>query len=36
MAKLHLYKNEKETCFAFAEWFAELVNYTLRGQKGSP
>lgn len=30
MPKLHIYKNEKETCNAFAEWFAEQVNNTLK------
>lgn len=29
MPKLHIYKNEKETCNAFAEWFSELVTNTL-------
>lgn len=29
MPKLHIYKNEKETCTAFAEWFTELVTTTL-------
>jgi 6-phosphogluconolactonase len=32
MPKLHIYKNEKETCNAFAEWFAELVNNALKLQ----
>jgi len=26
---VHIYKSEKETCEAFAEWFAEHVKYTL-------
>ncbi|MDB5246255.1 MAG: pgl [Segetibacter sp.] len=30
MPKLHIYKNEKETCNAFAEWFVQLVNDTLK------
>lgn len=30
MPKLHIYKNEKETCNAFAEWFAELITSTLK------
>jgi len=30
MPKLHIYKNEKETCHAFAAWFAELVSDTLK------
>jgi 6-phosphogluconolactonase len=29
MPKLHIYKNEKETCNAFAGWFAEQVSNTL-------
>ena len=33
MPKLHIYKNEKETCHAFAEWFAELVNSCLERQE---
>ena len=33
MPKLHLYKNEKETCSAFAEWFAEQVKITLDRQE---
>lgn len=33
MPKLHIYKNEKETCSAFAQWFAELVNNTLKVQE---
>jgi 6-phosphogluconolactonase len=32
MPKLYIYKNEKETCNAFAEWFAELVKKTLSEQ----
>jgi 6-phosphogluconolactonase len=32
MPKLHIYKNEKETCYAFAEWLAELANETLNKQ----
>jgi 6-phosphogluconolactonase len=32
MPKLHIYKNEKETCYAFAEWLAGLVNETLARQ----
>lgn len=32
MPKLHIYKNEKETCYAFAEWLAELVKETLNRQ----
>ncbi|MEJ7676429.1 MAG: 6-phosphogluconolactonase [Segetibacter sp.] len=32
MPKLHIYKNEKETCNAFAEWFTELVTNTLKLQ----
>src|SRR3954471_1429795 len=32
MAKLHVYKSEKETCYAFAGWFAELVDETLKKQ----
>ncbi len=32
MPKLHIYKNEKETCHAFAEWFAQLVAETLKMQ----
>lgn len=32
MPKLHIYKNEKETCNAFAEWFQQLVNETLKTQ----
>lgn len=33
MPKLHLYKNEKETCNAFAEWFAEEVTNTLKSNE---
>ncbi len=33
MPKLHIYKNEKETCNAFAEWFTKLVNNTLNVQE---
>jgi 6-phosphogluconolactonase len=32
MPKLHIYKNEKETCHAFAGWLAELVKETLATQ----
>jgi 6-phosphogluconolactonase/glucosamine-6-phosphate isomerase/deaminase len=32
MPKLHIYKNEKETCYAFAEWLANLVGGTLTKQ----
>ena len=32
MPKLHIYKNEKETCQAFAGWFAQLVSDTLKVQ----
>jgi 6-phosphogluconolactonase len=32
MPKLHIYKNEKETCHAFAGWVADLVNETLSKQ----
>lgn len=32
MPKLHLYKNEKETCHAFAEWLVNLVADTLNKQ----
>ncbi len=32
MPKLHIYKNEKETCNAFAEWFTALVTNTLNLQ----
>ncbi|GEO10956.1 6-phosphogluconolactonase [Segetibacter aerophilus] len=32
MPKLHIYKNEKETCYAFAEWLANLVKETLTKQ----
>lgn len=32
MPKLHIYKNEKETCHAFADWLTELVNETLKTQ----
>lgn len=30
MPKLHIYKNEKETCVGFAEWFTKLVTDTLK------
>lgn len=33
MPKLHIYKNEKETCYAFAEWLAEVINDTLQKQE---
>lgn len=33
MPKLHIYKNEKETCNAFADWFTELVKTTLSVQE---
>lgn len=33
MPKLHIYKNEKETCNAFANWFAEQVKSTLHLQE---
>lgn len=33
MPKFHIYKNEKETCNAFAAWFAELVTNTLNVQE---
>ena len=29
MPKLHIYKSEKETCYAFAEWLAVLAKETL-------
>jgi len=32
MPRLHIYKNEKETCYAFAEWFADVVKETLDKQ----
>jgi 6-phosphogluconolactonase len=32
MPKLHIYKNERETCYAFAEWLADLVKETLTRQ----
>jgi 6-phosphogluconolactonase len=32
MPKLHIYKNEKETCQAFAEWLAELISETLKSK----
>lgn len=32
MPKLHIYKNEKETCYAFAEWFAALAEESLSEQ----
>lgn len=32
MRKLHIYKSEKETCYAFAEWLVELVKETLDTQ----
>lgn len=32
MPKLHVYKNEKETCYAFAKWLAELAKETLNKQ----
>lgn len=30
MPKLHVYKNEKETCYAFAEWLVEFINDSLK------
>lgn len=33
MPKLHIYKNEKETCQAFAAWFAEQVIDTLKSRE---
>lgn len=33
MPKLHIYKNEKETCNAFAEWFAAQVSNVLKQQE---
>jgi len=33
MPRLHIYKNEKETCNAFAEWFAEQVKNALKNQE---
>ncbi len=33
MPKLHIYKNEKETCSAFAAWFAEQVIKTLNSNE---
>lgn len=32
MPKLHIYKNEKETCIQIAEWMAEIVASTLEKQ----
>jgi 6-phosphogluconolactonase len=32
MPKLHVYKNEKETCEGFADWLSELVKNTLANQ----
>lgn len=32
MPKLHIYKNEKETCHALASWIGDLVNETLTRQ----
>jgi 6-phosphogluconolactonase len=32
MPKLHIYKSEKETCYAFAEWLADLIKETLDKQ----
>jgi 6-phosphogluconolactonase len=32
MPKLHIYKNEKETCYEFADWLTELVKETLDKQ----
>lgn len=32
MPKFHIYKNEKETCSAFADWLVELVSNTLQTQ----
>ena len=32
MPKLHIYKNEKETCSAFVEWMADLAKETLNKQ----
>ncbi len=33
MPKLYIYKNEKETCNAFAEWFTEHVKNKLNVQE---
>ncbi len=33
MPRLHIYKNEKETCNAFAKWFTELVTRRLNLQE---
>lgn len=33
MPKLHIYKTEKETCHAFAEWLADVVKETLTRQE---
>ncbi|MDQ6814938.1 MAG: 6-phosphogluconolactonase [Bacteroidota bacterium] len=33
MPKLHIYKNEKETCYAFAGWLADLAKETLEKQE---
>ena len=33
MPKLHIYKNEKETCNAFAEWFTEQAANTLKAKE---
>jgi len=33
MPKLYIYKNEKETCNAFAQWFAEQVNKHLESNE---
>lgn len=32
MPKLHIFKNEKETCAEFAEWLSELITQTLQQQ----
>ena len=32
MRKLHIYKSEKETCYAFAKWLVELIKETLDKQ----
>jgi 6-phosphogluconolactonase len=32
MPRLHIYKNEKETCYAFAQWFTDLAKETLDKQ----
>ena len=33
MPRLHIFKNEKETCYAFAAWIADLINDTLQKQE---